>query len=323
MDIHTAYDLPMIGAGPPQTIAIVDAFDDPTVESDLAMFDAVFGIVPPCTIADGCLVKLNQHGMPGPYPPFDAGWALEISLDVQWAHATCQSCKIMLIEADSPTFANLAAAVNKAAMLGATEISNSYGGHEPGGSFKAYQHKHIAITVSTGDDGFAAGTQFPASAPSVIAVGGTTLHLDPASHYLSETAWSGAGSGCSAFYAPKKWMSPVASFVCSSKRGIADVSADADPSTGVLVYDTSISPPGFYEVGGTSLSAPLIAGVYGLAGNAATVAFPSQLPYKHHGPLHDVTAGSNGTCGGSPICTAMPGWDGPTGLGSPMGPGAF
>jgi subtilase family serine protease len=320
-DIHTGYNLP-VNSVVPQTIAIVDAFDDPTAESDLAFFNSTFGL-PACTTANGCFRKLNQAGNAGPYPPFNSGWALEISLDIQWAHATCQNCKIILVEANSNSFADLAASVNKAAQLGANVISNSYGGNEFGGSFSAYQHKHVAITVSTGDNGYAAGTQFPASAPTVIAVGGTSLHLDSSSHYVSESAWSGAGSGCSSFYLAKKWQKNAPGQVCGTARGIADVSADADPNTGVYVYDTSISPPGWYQVGGTSLSAPIIGGVYALAGNAASVGFPSKIPYKNKTALHDITTGNNGSCGGSAICTAKIGWDGPTGMGTPNGIGGF
>jgi subtilase family serine protease len=321
-DFHAAYNLPAT-APVAQTIAIVDAFDDPNAESDLAVFSSTFGL-PPCTTANGCFKKVNQNGGSAP-PPSNVGWALEISLDVDTAHGICPNCRILLVEANDNSFTNLAKAVNRAAVMGATEISNSYGGSEFGDSFSAYNHKNIAITVSSGDGGFSAGTQFPASAPSVIAVGGTSLHVHADGTYSSESAWSGAGSGCSAFYLPKSFQASNVQWQneCpGGGRGVADVSADADPSTGAYVYDT-FGEPGWLQVGGTSLSAPLIAGVYALAGNAASAQYPAKLPYKHKGQLHDVTTGSNGSCGGGRICTAKTGLDGPTGLGTPRGLGGF
>jgi subtilase family serine protease len=321
-DFHAAYSLP--NAAPAgQVIGIVDAFDDPKAESDLGVYSSTYGL-PACTTANGCFRKVNQRGGTTP-PAADSGWALEISLDVDIAHAICPNCKILLVEADSNSFANLATAVNEAAALGATEISNSYGGGEFGGSFAAYDHKNIAITVSSGDGGFAAGTQFPASAPTVVAVGGTSLHLHADGTYSSESAWPGAGSGCSAFYAPEPWQANNLKWQdeCpAGGRGVADVSAVADPATGASVYD-SFNEPGFLQVGGTSLSSPLIAGVFALAGNAASVPYASKLPYKHKTSLHDVKTGSNGSCGGLRICTAKGGLDGPTGLGSPNGLGGF
>jgi subtilase family serine protease len=318
-DIHTGYNLPNTGSGTP-TIAIVDAFDDPNAEADLGTFDAMFGL-PACTTANGCFRKVNQNGGTAP-PPSDVGWSVEISLDIQWAHAICQNCHILLVEANDNSFTNLGAAVNRAAAMGANIISNSYGGTEFGGSISAYNHPFTVITASTGDNGFAAGTQFPASAPTVVAVGGTSLHLNSSGGYVSESAWNGAGSGCSSFYSSKRFMRASQTATCGTRRGEADVSAVADPNTGVGVYD-SFGEPGLIQLGGTSVSAPLIAGVYGLANNFSATKYPGQLPYKHASSLHDITSGNNGSCGGNRICTAMGGWDGPTGLGSPNGVGAF
>jgi subtilase family serine protease len=321
-EIHAAYNLPTT-APSAQTIAIVDAFDDPNAESDLATFSSTFGL-PACTTANHCFRKINQRGGTT-YPAPDGGWGLEISLDVQWAHATCQNCKILLVEADSNSFANLAAAVNEAVSQGANVVSNSYGGHEFGGSYSAYNHKHVAITVSSGDGGYAAGTQFPASAPTVVSVGGTSLYVNAGGTYNHESAWNLAGSGCSAFYNPLAFKAANGDLAgaCAPFTGVADVSAVADPNTGVYVRDTFAPYSGWYEVGGTSLSAPLIGGVFALAGNADTPARAEKLPFTHISHLHDVTTGSNGSCGGARICTAMPGWDGPTGLGTPNGVTAF
>jgi subtilase family serine protease len=183
----------------------------------------------------------------------------------------------------------------------------------------------VAVTVSSGDSGFAGGTQFPASAPTVVAVGGTTLHLNSNGSYANESVWKGAGSGCSSFYSPKPWQANLAQFPqeCPTlKRGVADVSADADPATGAAVFD-SFGEPGWLKVGGTSLSSPLVAGVFALAGNASSVPYAAQLPYSRSGQLHDILTGSNGACAGGRICTAKPGLDGPTGLGTPKGLGGF
>jgi len=322
---RTAYNLPS-GAPSPQTIAIVDAYDSPTIAADLATYSSTFGL-PQCTTANGCFRKVNQNGVAGSYPAKNAGWALEIALDVEVAHAVCPNCKILLVEASSNSLANLAAAVNTAARLGATQISNSYGGSEYSGELglTAYNHPGIAITASTGDNGY--GTSFPAADSHVVAVGGTTLTLGAGNVWANETAWSGAGSGCSLYAAAPSWQTSLATWSltgCGSKRGLADVSADADPATGAAVYDTTRyqGRSGWFKVGGTSLSAPLIAGVYALAGNAASTAYPASLAYANPSALHDVTSGSNGSCT-TRMCKGAAGYDGPTGLGTPNGVGAF
>lgn len=322
---RAAYSLPS-GAPSPQTIAIVDAYDSPTIAADLATYSSTFGL-PQCTTAKGCFRKVNQNGVAGSYPARNAGWALEIALDVEVAHAVCPNCKILLVEASSNSLANLAAAVNTAARLGATQISNSYGGSEYSGELglTAYNHPGIAITASTGDNGY--GTSFPAADSDVVAVGGTTLTLGAGNAWATETVWSGAGSGCSLYPAAPSWQTSLAAWSltgCGSKRGLADVSADADPATGAAVYDTTRyqGRSGWFKVGGTSLSAPLIAGVYALAGNAASTAYPASLAYANPSALHDVTSGSNGNCA-TRMCAGAGGYDGPTGLGTPNGVGAF
>jgi subtilase family serine protease len=323
---RTAYNLPS-AAPSAQTIAIVDAYDDPTIASDLNAYSSQYGL-PLCNATNPCFKKVNQNGVAGSYPTKNAGWALEISLDVEIAHAICPNCTILLVEASSNSLANLAAAVSTAARLGATEISNSYGGGEWSGegSITAYDHPGIAITASSGDSGY--GAEFPAASPSVVAVGGTTLTLGTGDAWAGEKVWSGAGSGCSAYLSAQSWQTSLGSWSltgCGTKRAIADVSADADPATGAAVYDTTRYQgfSGWFKVGGTSLSAPLIAGVYALAGNAASAAYPASLSYANRSALHDVTSGTNGTCSSTRMCTGLVGYDGPSGLGTPNGAGSF
>ena len=316
-DLQLAYNLPTLG-GSGQTIAIVDAFDDPNAESDLAVYRSTFGL-PPCTTANGCFRKVDQNGGTH-YPRGNAGWAQEISLDLDMASAICPNCKILLVEAKTNSFANLAAAVDRAAAMGATVISNSYGGGEFSSEVSQqehYNHPGIAITVSSGDAGF--GVEFPAASQYVTAVGGTSLRRDGSSRGFSETVWSGAGSGCSAFIAKPSWQTDPG----CSRRTVADVAAIADPNTGVAVYDTyRLHPGGWLVFGGTSVSAPVIAAVYALAGNAASLNYGS-FSYSNLGSIFDVSSGSNGSCGGSYLCTGSAGYDGPTGNGTPNGIAAF
>jgi subtilase family serine protease len=328
---HTAYALSNTSSTP-QTIAIVDAYDDPTIASDLATYSSTFGlpVLSSCSgsVTTSCFQKVNQNGNASPLPKKNAGWSLEISLDVEVAHAICQNCKILLVEASSNSFTNLAAAVNTAARLGANVISNSYGGAESSGvsSFaSSYNHPGVAVTVSSGDAGF--GTESPASFNTVVAVGGTTLNLNANNTWRSETVWSGTGSGCSAFFTARSWQTAAPGWAatgCGTHRGVVDVAADANPSTGASVYDTTRyqGQTGWFQVGGTSLSAPLVGAVYALAANSSSVNYPASLPYAHTGSLHDVTSGSNGSCS-TTMCTGAAGYDGPTGAGTPNGIGAF
>jgi subtilase family serine protease len=324
VQLQAAYSLPSSTAGKGQTVAIVDAYNDPSAESDLAAYRSQFGLAP-CTTGNGCFRKVNQSGNASPLPAGDVGWSEEISLDLDMVSAICPDCHILLVEATSPTLANLATAVNTAVRLGATEVSNSYGGSESGASYyaSAYNHPGVAITASAGDDGY--GVSFPASAKTVTAVGGTSLTLN-SSGRVSETVWSGTGSGCSRTFTQPAWQTsrlPVAG-VCS-RRVVGDVAAVADPGTGVSVYDT-YGESGWLVFGGTSVSAPIIASVYALAGNARTIGSTGEpLPYLYgtSSNLFDVTSGRNGSCGSSYLCTARAGYDGPTGLGTPIGVSAF
>jgi subtilase family serine protease len=297
------------------TIAIVDALGYSRAESDLATYRSQFGL-PACTTANGCFKKVNQSGGTT-YPANDTGWSQETGLDLDMASAMCPSCKILLVEANSASFADLAAAVNRAATLGAHVISNSYGGGESGSSSfeSAYNHAGVAVTASSGDGGF--GVEFPASSPHTIAVGGTTLKTSTASRGWAETVWSGAGSGCSTTYAKPTWQKDTG----CSKRTVADVSAIADPNTGVAVFaPSSASASAWLVFGGTSVAAPLVGGIF--ANNGGTVSSASTI-YSHTANLFDVTSGSNGTCSPTYLCKGATGYDGPTGLGTPNGTAAF
>jgi subtilase family serine protease len=313
-DLRAAYNLPSSTRGSGQTVAIVDAYDDPNAELDLAVYRTHFGLSA-CTTANGCFRKVNQSGGTS-YPRRNTGWAEEISLDLDMVSAICPLCHILLVEATSSSLPDLGTAVNEAARLGAQEISNSYGGSEFGGEAgyqSYYNHPGIAIIASSGDSGY--GVQFPAASQYVTAVGGTSLSR--AGSGWSETAWSGAGSGCSAYIAKPSWQKDTR----CSRRTVADVSADANPNTGVSVYD-SYRQSGWLIFGGTSVASPVIASVYALAGNAGSVTYGS-YSYSHTGSLHDITGGSNGSCGGTYLCTAVAGYDGPTGNGTPNGTGGF
>ncbi len=310
-DIRAAYGL--TSASSTATVAIVDAYDDPSAEADLGVYRAQYGL-PACTTANGCFRKVSQTGTTT-YPAKNGGWAQEISLDLDMVSAACPSCKILLVEATTPSFANLGAGVNEAAALGAKAISNSYGGSDSAAG-SAYDHPGIAITASTGDAGY--GVESPASYGTVVAVGGTSLRRSGSSY--TESAWSGAGSGCSTLNAKPSFQ--TAATQCSGKAN-ADVSAVADPSTGVAVYDSYAyqGTSGWLVFGGTSASSPIIASVYALSGN--TAGYPASYTWAHASGLHDVTSGSNGTCPTPVWCTAGSGWDGPTGLGTPNGTAAF
>src|SRR5436305_2063774 len=323
-DLRSAYKLPATG-GSSQTVAVVDAFGDSTAQADMNTYRSTFGI-PAC--GAGCFTKVNQSGGTGSYPADDQGWALETQLDLQMVSAVCPSCHIVLVEANTNLTSDLYAAEDTAATLGATEISNSWGGGESSSETSDdshFNHPGAAITVSSGDSGY--GVEYPAASRYVTAVGGTTLNRTTGGRGWTETAWSGAGSGCSAYEAKQSWQTDTG----CARRTVADVSAVADPKTGVAVYDSNCNLvgqltgqcfSGWGVVGGTSASSPIIASTYGLAGNGATVNYGS-FPYSHTGSLFDVTAGSNGSCSPAYLCHGASGYDGPTGLGTPNGTSAF
>ncbi len=318
-DLRSAYNLTSTGSAA-MTVAVIDAFDNPNAESDLAVYRSTFGL-PACTTANGCFRKVNQSGQAGPLPATDTGWAGEISLDLDMVSAICPACNILLVEARQPTVADLGASLNTAVGLGAKFVSNSYGGAETGTENSSdtsfYNHPGVVITASSGDSGF--GVSYPASGKGVTAVGGTSLVRDNSARGWSETAWSSAGSGCSSSVAKPAFQVGLATGC--AKRAEADVAAVADPQTGVAVYQT-FGGSGWAVYGGTSAAAPMIAAVYALAGNPGATDSPNSYPYSRPSALNDVTSGTNGTCG-APLCTAGAGYDGPTGLGTPNGTSAF
>ena len=316
-DLNQAYVITTSGSSS-TIVAIVDAFGYDNAEADLGTYRTNFGL-PACTTSNGCFKKLNQKGQQKKYPAQDIGWAQESALDMDMVSAMCPNCKIYLIEAKNNSLKNLAAAAAEAGVLGAHVISNSYGGGDSKGTRKfdpSYAQAGVAVTASTGDSGF--GAQYPATSAGVIAVGGTRMTRDAGSaRGFDEVAWSGGGSGCSTVYKKPTWQLDTG----CSKRMEADVSAVADPGTGVAVYGPHQNGVSGWQVfGGTSVSAPLVGGIYG--NNGGTVNAASNL-YAHTANLNDVTSGSNGTCSPSYFCTAGPGYDGPTGLGTPNGLTAF
>jgi hypothetical protein len=338
--LASAYEYVPSEGGTGQTVAIADAFDDPKIEADLGEFDKKYKLAE-CTTTNGCFEKVGQTGSTTSLPAADKeGWSLEISLDVETVHGVCPKCKILLVESNAPTDADLAAAVNEAVKLGATEVSNSYGGPEEAADEAAYNHPGVVITASAGDggyydwdvisEGFAAPEkpESPASLPTVVAAGGTSLKLNENGTRKSESVWndsgrpsheeefkqySATGGGCSTLFTAPSWQQSVPGWTntaCGSKRLDNDIAAVADPYTGFDVYDSYNCGKtcekggigkGWVTIGGTSLSSPLISALYALAGGGGGVGYPAATLYGHLGQapsLYDVTEGGNGYCDG-------------------------
>ena len=318
--LKSAYKLTNLSSGG-RTVAIVDAYGYPNLERDLATYRSYFGL-PACTKASGCLKIMDQNGGSS-LPRFDSGWAGEQALDVDAVSAACPDCKIIVVQAKTPSFANLGTAVVTASkQSGVVAISNSYGGSDAADTTYGtyYNHPGIAVTASTGDNGYQGGS-YPASSSYVTAVGGTSLVSSTNSRGWSETVWSGAGSGCSSYNTA---LAAAASYDTGcAKRAMADVAAAADPGKGGLAvyWPTNSKSSTWAQVGGTSESAPIIAAVYALSGN--TSGYANAIPYAHPTSLFDVTSGNNGTCPTTQWCNARAGWDGPTGLGTPNGIAGF
>ncbi|HXB14566.1 MAG TPA: PKD domain-containing protein [Solirubrobacteraceae bacterium] len=383
-DLASAYGFDPSASGTGQTIGIVDAFDDPNIEGDLEKFDTEYGL-PACTTTNGCLKKVGQNGSASELPAADTkGWSVEISLDVEMAHSACQKCHILLVEAENAQRLTLARAAKKAEELGATIVSNSYGApelsSEPSAAETApYNDPGVVVAAATGDFGYdwwdgplpdPESPNVPASLPSVVSVGGTTLSLNAKAERTSEKVWNGngplderefeegvTGGGCSKYFTAQPWQQDVAGFSatgCGTKRLSADVAADADPFTGLDIFDSydcggPCEPVNkglhWFTIGGTSLSTPLISGLYGLAGGAQGVSYPALILYSHLGDssLFDVTQGGNGYCDnhglacginakdegevldceGTTSCNATTGFDGPSGVGAPAAQGLF
>lgn len=318
--IQSAYKVSGKSSGG-RTVAIVDAYGYPNLERDLGVYRSQFGLSS-CTRSNGCLKVVNQTGGTS-LPATDVGWAGEQALDVDAVSATCPDCKIVMVQADSSSITDLGKAVQTAAaQSGVVAISNSYGGGDLSDATygRYYNHSGIAVTASTGDDGYQ-GASYPASSSYVTAVGGTSLRSASNSRGWTESAWSGSGSGCSSSNAA---LAAASSYNTGcSRRAMADVSAAADPSAGGLAvyYPTSASASTWGQIGGTSESAPIVAAVYALSGN--TSGYANAKPYATPSGLFDVTSGSNGSCSPALRCAAGTGYDGPTGLGTPNGTSAF
>jgi subtilase family serine protease len=327
-DIEAAYKLP-VSRDPHQTVAIVDAYQTPGLESYLAVYRHQYGL-PACTMASGCFREVNQNGQASPLPASGegSGWDLETTLDVSMVSAACPRCQILVVEADDSSDNSLATAEDTAVRLGADVISNSYGNRENGQTqtlSAAYHHPGHTIVASAGDTGFGPAS-FPANLATVTAVGGTVLTKTKSKRGWAEEAWWLGGSGCSAYVPKPAWQHDTD----CPMRTVADVSAVA---WNVAVYDADWG--GWVTLAGTSISAPLIAGIYGLAGNATTI--KPGYPYRHSRSLFDVTTGSNDPttsevgsekgwgrdCGFTYLCVAKKGYDAPTGLGTPDGAGAL
>lgn len=374
-DLREAYALATAAAssGSGETVAIVDAYDDPNALSDVNAYRSYFGIPQFNSTGHPTFIKVGQNGGTA-LPRANSDWSEEISVDLDMVSAICPNCNVLLVESNSTGFADLATAVNTAAgTSGVVAVSNSYGGTEIDPATNpaivaAYDHSGIAVTASSGDSGY--GVQSPASFPTVTAVGGTSLSRAATTRGWTETAWSGSGSGCSAYVDQSTWQGATLSAetgVCAH-RVVSDVSAVADPNTGVAVYDTYGlgSSAGWLVFGGTSVSSPIIASVYALAGGQPGGATGAEYAYAQTSSLFDVTTGANGSCpssvmtavsgdsvtvqsaafdsqarpskggpagrpghgGGTTapntyLCQAQAGYDGPTGLGTPNGTGAF
>lgn len=337
---HTAYNLPCTPGGTvastcstptsfgPEMIAIVDAGNFSTgaagLDTSLQDYDQYYGL-PDCSTSNGCLTVVNQSGSSSPLPA-DDGWSDEIALDVETAHMVCQTCAITLVESNDDTLNNLAAAEETAASLDPVAISNSWGTDvDETGLDADFEHTGIAVVAATGDNGTVSnGASWPSDNPDVVAVAGTTLELHTDNTWASETVWEDSGGGCSVLYDAPSWQTSAPDWAtngCGTFRSFGDVSADGDPDTGAAInIDGS-----WYVVGGTSLSAPLIASMYALVGGVSSGVTASSVPYASFTSAnsHDITSGSDCTASNTTHCTAATGFDTPSGLGSPNGINGF
>ncbi len=326
-ELQSAYETPSTSAGEGQTVAIVDAFDDPTAESDLAKYRTEYGL-PQCTAESSCFRKVNQAGG-SEYPPVanaeDGDWELEESLDLDMVSAVCPKCHILLVEANSNSFENLTTAEREAVTLGATEVSNSWAAAEFSSESEYdsdFDHPGIPITAASGDSGYdnwesgKSAPSYPAISPNVIAVGGTVLSRADNSRGWSESVWSRSGSGCS-LYEPKPSYQTDTACTHRTSNDVAAVAED------LSVYDTTHANgvsglPNWVTLAGTSASTPIIAAVEALS-EPAERALGAEAFYKSPGSLFDIVSGSNGACPILELCEAGGGYDGPSGNGTPDG----
>ncbi|MFH0907609.1 MAG: S53 family peptidase [bacterium] len=297
------------GTGSNQTIAIVDAYGSPTIQNDLDVFCQTYGI--PLTTIE----IAYPQGKPRRQ---NRGWALETTLDVEWAHAIAPGAKIMLVVGRSASIPDLLGSVDFAVKHGATQVSMSWGAAERSSQRKfesLFGTPCVSFIASSGDSG--AGAFWPASSPNVLAVGGTTLILDTNSVILSEAGWSGSGGGQSRFFPRPAYQN---GWHGSTQRGVPDVSYSADPRTGVAIYmSNGNNPPGWTTVGGTSAGAPQVAAMLAIANSSRTtpLADDHQALYDAAAAnrqlfFNDIVSGNNGSF----YCTAA--YDYVTGLGSPL-----
>ncbi|HVX53248.1 hypothetical protein [Nocardioides sp.] len=311
-DLTSLYRIPAVSTS--ATVGIVDVGSDPNTPAQLSYFRRMFGL-PACTTANGCFREVAQDGS-GALPPVDPSWTTEIAMDVQAVSAVCPTCHILLVDAASASSGDMGQAVLTATRLGASYLSLSYGSVASAGDRTLgstyYADPNVTYVAATGDSGYAGGTLFPASAPNVIAAGGTTVWRSGSG--WQQTAWSGSGSGCSPVAAlPLSQSMPAgAATACDGHRAVSDLAALADPNTGMMFYRAG----SWWSAGGTSLAAPIIASLYALAGNHTS---PMSIYQNDASGFVDVASGSTGSCSPSVLCNAGPGWDGPTGLGSPSG----
>ncbi len=303
------------GAG--QTIALVLWYDDPKQEDDLGKFDTYYGL-PACTTANGCFTKIYANGRK---PLANPESAAEMALDCEWAHAIAPQAKIIQVEASSATNANLENAIQVAVQNGATIVSMSFGGSEFSGEAAVdsiFQAPGVTYIASSGDSNH--GVSWPSSSPYVIGVGGTSL-THSGGTYESETVWytsksEGTGGGISTYEPEPSYQVPFQNY---GSRGVPDLAWDADPNTGVAIYCTLQG--GWVQVGGTSMGSPEIAGLFAIiqpmraSSGKGALTFPADV-YSFTADYHDITTGSNGTCGA--LCNAGPGYDFETGVGTPI-----
>ncbi|MBV9844175.1 MAG: S8 family serine peptidase [Kutzneria sp.] len=349
-ELAAAYSLPAPSVGETGTIAIIDMAADPNLPADLATYRKQYGL-PECTTETGCLTITDYHGGPALQPDpspigklIEQSIALETSLDLDMASAACPHCRLMLVQVPFDPNAtstdkyadDFGVAVDTAVSRGANAVSISYGfptdAHvTTGPAARALFRPGIAITASSGDSGFQGGqADWPQDLPWVTSVGGTSLYQSGAR--FTEQAWSGAGSGCADSLPPTVGQPATISANCGGHRTGSDVSAVADPGTGVAVYDSYApadgQPVGWAVVGGTSASSPYLAGLYVRGGHLSGVLGPNTLYGAPSNAFNDVTFGQNAPAHGcdsapEPLCRAGTSWDGPTGLGTPNGLAAF
>ena len=316
-DLASAYNLDT-SVDPGATVAVIDAYGYSSLESDLATYRSTFGL-PPCGTSDGCLRIVGSDGGAAPtgQSPADDDWSIETALDVDMVSSGCPKCKILVVEATDDFGNGLLTSNDTAAAMGATVIPNSWGGPEDrftplNTNDKHVDHAGVAIFASAGDAGYIdPGADFPASSDHVFSVGGTSLFKTTSTRGWSESAWSGGGSSCSGTFVKPPWQVNSA---CAF-RMTSDLAALGDPQTGVAVFNNGPSNQGWTIDGGTSLSSPLTAAIFALTKQGAAT---NQYPYANAGAFNDVTGGQNGQCS-TALCKAGLDWDGPTGVGTPIG----